>query len=361
MYTHFQNLEASQLKYKVHDVRQKPFQIYGLYQSKESGLFKRMPEDVAQTVSSNVARLNFNPSGGRIRFKTNSRFIAIKVKYENIPPVAARVAAFGVSGGFFFDLYADGEFKGLFRPTPDIIKKDAVIPTISIAEEGFEAVIDLQEKKERDIIIHFPIYAHISQVLLALDEDASLVEGNEYPNKQPIVFYGSSITQGCCASRPGNIYQNILSRKLNFDYINLGFSSSAMAEDAMIDYISGLSMDGFVYDYDHNAPDVEYLKETHLPALKKIREKHPSIPILILSRPNQCGGKEEALERLKVIEETYQYFAQKGDRNIYFINGQDVFESIEPNLMTVDGVHPNDFGFYCMARALEPVMKNWFS
>lgn len=347
----------SDLKYEVYDIRNAPFKIYGLYKSEESELFKRMPQDVADKVSPNVSKLNLNPAGGRIRFQTDSRFIAIKVKYEKIPSATPRAAALNITGAFFFDLYADGEYKGAFLPMPGNVNTDMVIPSFPVDEE-FESYINLKSNSMRDIVIYFPSFAYISQVYIALEEKAELKAGNKYVNELPVVFYGSSITQGACASRPGNIYQNLLSQKWNMDYVNLGFSGSAKAEAEIIDYIGKLSMSCFVYDYDHNAPDAEYLKQTHLPSLQKIRDRHPDIPVIILSRPNQSAGREDSLKRQEVVKSTYDYFREKGDKQIYFVSGQDVFHSLNSNIMTVDGTHPNDFGFYCIAKEIERVMTN---
>ena len=86
-----------------------------------------------------------------------------------------------------------------------------------------------------------------------------LKDAPEYRIKKPVVYYGSSITQGGCASKPGSSYESILSRRFDCDYINLGFSGTAKGEDEIVDYIKGLEMSVFVMDYDHNAPTTEHL------------------------------------------------------------------------------------------------------
>ena len=112
--------------------------------------------------------------------------------------------------------------------------------------------------------------------------------------------YGSLITQGGCASRHGMSYQSIVSRKFNCDYINLGFSGNAKAEDEITDYIKNLEMFVFVLDYDHNAPTVEYLKNTHEKMFKAVRDAHPDIPVIMMSRPKHFLTEEEK-ERRKVV------------------------------------------------------------
>ena len=357
MDTKFYIPAMSDLKYEVYDIRNTPFKIYGLYKSEELGLFKRMPQDVADKVSPNVSKLNLNPAGGRLRFQTDSRFIAIKVKYEKLPSATPRAAALNITGAFFFDLYADGEYRGSFLPMSGNVNTDTVIPSFPV-DEVFESYINLKSNSMRDIVICFPSFAYISQVYIALEEKAELKAGNTYVNEKPVVFYGSSITQGACASRPGNIYQNLLSQKWNMDYVNLGFSGSALAEDSIIDYISQMDMQMLVFDYDHNAPTSEYLEKTHYKALEKIRSVQKDIPIFILTRPNISGGVEEVEKRRNIIYTSYQTLCNNGDQNVYFVDGGKAFHSLNKNMMTIDGIHPNDFGFYCIAREIERVMAN---
>jgi len=115
----------------------------------------------------------------------------------------------------------------------------------------------------RDILINFPLYNPVDEAFTGLDEDAELLPAAEYAHEKPVVFYGSSITQGACASHPGNAYCNILSRRLNTNNINLGFSGGCHGEDAMAEYLAALDMSVLVYDYDHNAESAEELQRTH--------------------------------------------------------------------------------------------------
>ena len=171
-----------------------------------------------------------------------------------------------------------------------------------------------------------------------------------YAIETPVVFYGSSITQGGCASRPGTSYDAIACRRLNVNYHNLGFSGNARGEDAMANYIKGLSMSAFVYDYDHNAPTVEHLRATHERMFRTVREANPTLPILILQRPVFCQSAEEA-ERLAILTATYEHARAEGDENVYLITGRELMAQAE-NDGTVDGCHPNDLGFASMARAV---------
>lgn len=342
----------------VYDARKEPFQIYGLFQPEEPGVFRRMPTEVAETVSKRVRLLHTNTSGGRLRFVTDSPYIAVGAVYPPMEFPSARTAAFAAAGAFSFDLYTDGQYCRILWPM-ELEQRGSVV-SFDIPEGQYESFCKLGEQKRRQITLNFPSFINISEVYIGLQKDSTLEPAPEYVNEKPVVFYGSSITQGACASHPGNIYQNILSRKLNFDYLNLGFASGAKAEDAIIDYLCSLDMCMLVFDYDHNAKDIEFLKATHLPALRKLRAAHPEIPFVVLSRPNRDPSEEKARERAQLIAENCRIIANEGDAPVHFVDGQAIFCSYDSEMMTIDGTHPTDLGFYCIAEALYAPMAQYF-
>ena len=253
---------------------------------------------------------------------------------------------FTVCGSAGFDLYVneDGEEKyaATFQPPFNMT-------------EGYESLVKLNGSKMRDITINFPLYSGVESLYVGVSETATVCEAMPYEIDCPIVFYGSSITQGGCASRPGNSYQGFLSRRFNADYINLGFSGNAKGEDAITEYISGLDMSVFVYDYDHNAPTTEHLEKTHEKMFKSIRETHPDVPVIMMSRPVYCLSEDEEVRR-SIVEKTYRNALESGDRNVYFIDGRTLM-ALAGNEGTVDGCHPNDLGFASMAKAVGDVLE----
>lgn len=351
----FKNAKIASEKLNVHNIRNKPFQIYGLYKPEEEGIFKRIPLDVAERTSKNVRTLCTNTAGARMRFKTDSSFIAVGAIYPPMEFPSPCSTALSSTGAYSFDLYADGKFCRVLYPK-DIVQNGS-INNFVIPNGQYEGSYDFGTTKLREITLNFPSFVDITDVYIGLKEGSVLEEGMDYDNEKPVVFYGSSITHGACASRPGNIYENILSRRMNMDYLNLGFSGSAKAEDAIIDYICGLNMSVFVFDYDHNARNPEFLKNTHYPALEKFRKAQPDTPIILLSRPNQSCGIDEVEERIEIIKESYQKLLAQGDKKVHFINGQDIFTSHDSEMMTMDDTHPTDLGFYCMAEAIEKVLR----
>lgn len=329
------NLRTEGVKY--YNIDQEPFRIYGIY--KNNGQYRRMPEDVAKSVSPGVYSLHTNTAGGRVRFVTDSQYIAISAKMDHM----GKMSHFAFTGSIGFDLYAGTRYFGTFAPPIQM-------------QTGFDGDFSFETKELREITINFPLYGNVMDLYIGLDENACLQRASDYKNEKPIVYYGSSITQGACACRPGTCYQNIISRRFNYDYINLGFSGNAKAEDEIIEYIKGLDMAAFVYDYDYNAPSAEHLEATHKKMFDAIRAKHPNLPIIIMSRPKHYLNKQEE-QRLEIIKATYNSAVSSGDNNVYFISGQTLME-LCGNEGTVDGCHPTDFGFASMAKALGDLIEN---
>jgi hypothetical protein len=173
-----------------------------------------------------------------------------------------------------------------------------------------------------------------------------------------MVSYGSSITQGGCASRPGNAYQAVISRRYDADFINLGFSGSAKGEEAMKNYLASLRMSCFLFDYDHNAPNPDHLRATHKPIYEAVRRTNPDIPIIMMPRPEFFYTRGIEI-RNEIVKATYDYAKACGDENVYFIPSHELMAICEDN-GTVDGSHPTDFGFFSMARAMIKVLDKLF-
>lgn len=320
------------------DSTQAPFVTYGAWQT--APRYLRLPEDVAAAANEGVAELNGHTAGIRIRFCTDSPYVAVRVKWGGLSAMS-HMPLSGIRG---LDLYAvqDGRqvYQGAFIPPLD-------------AETGFEAIL-YTAGEMTDYVLNLPLYNQVERLLIGVKADAAFREPAPYANALPVVFYGSSITQGGCASRPGNSYPNFLSRWLDMDYLNLGFSGSARAEEPIVRYMADLPMAAFVSDYDHNAPDAAHLEKTHLRMYQTIRAAQPELPYVIVSRPDFKPENEPLLE---IIRATYRYALEQGDRNVYFIDGSRLFGESDGDACTVDGCHPNDLGFYRMARGIEPVLR----
>jgi len=332
------NIDKTGLKF--YNMEQSPFKIYGI--KREGDSFVRLPSDVARNVNSGVFELCRNTAGGRVRFCTDSPFVCIKTKMNSIS-LFSHMPASGAAG---FDLFID---------SPDGADSRYVrtfMPPWHTTDAGYESKIDLGSKKLRYFTINFPSYSGVDELLVGISEDATLGEGLRYRDAAPILYYGSSITQGGCASRSGNIYQNVVCRRTNFDYINLGFSGNGRAEDAIVDYMASLDISAFVCDYDHNSPSRAHLSATHYKMYEKIRAAHPDIPYIMLSKCDLDNDYNSNLARREVVYESFCRARANGDKNVYYIDGASIFRGPYQNMCTVDSCHPNDLGFALMADAI---------
>ena len=321
---------------KFCNIKKPPFKIYGVFY--DNGKFRRIPQKVAKSVSDGVYALHANTAGVRVRFKTDSPYVAIHAKMTGI----GKMPHFALTGSAGFDLYIFEKYYNTFVPPFEI-------------KDGYESILCFDSSRMREITVNFPLYSDVEELYIGVSKDASVVSAEPYSIERPIVYYGSSITQGGCASRPGNSYESIISRRLNADYINLGFSGNAKAEDEIAEYISKLEMSAFVYDYDHNAPTVEHLNKTHEKMFETIRKAKPNLPIIMLSRPKFILTDDEE-KRLNIIKATYRNAVENGDKNVYLIDGRTLMKSAECE-GTVDNCHPNDLGFMSIANELGELLQ----
>jgi len=325
---------------KFYSVDDEPFRIYGV--QRVGDIYQRMPTGVAETVSPGVASLCKNTAGGRVRFLTDSKRIAISARLDGIG--FSDHMAFTAKAGF--DLYENGSYRATFRPP------------VAMKNYAYESLQRFGSDGEKLVTVNMPLYGGVRELLIGLDEGATLRRAPDYTYEKPIVFYGSSITQGGCASRSGTSYQAWLSREFDFNFINLGFSGNAKGEPNMAKYIASLDMSAFVFDYDHNATSVEALAATHEPFFKTVRAAQPDIPIIVLSAP-KFELDEYRQKTRDVIKRTCDNARAAGDEKVIFVDGNSFFDEIG-NEGTVDGTHPTDLGFYCMAKGISTALEKFF-
>lgn len=327
------------------DAKDEHFNLYGIYDKFQNDYF-RLPESVSEKISEGVYWNSKAPAGIRLRLKTNSPYIAVRAEFDGNITVTSNMPISGSSG---FDVFKENKgryfYKGSFIPPVD-------------SKDNFESIHYFGDfnGKFTDYVLNFPSYKKVNKVYIGIKDGYSLESPDKYSNEKPVVFYGSSITQGAAASRPGNTYQNFLSRMLDMDYINLGFSGSAKGQREMAEYISNLDMCAFVCDYDHNSPDIEHIKATHFAFYEEIRKKNPDLPYIMISRP-QVHCISNGITRRKIIMESYLKALDMGDKNVYFLDGDSLLSGCEYGSATLEGCHPNDLGFYRMAMHIYPILN----
>ena len=331
---------------KFYDVRKPPFDVYGFYEYRTEPYFPRMPTEVGEATSAGVARLEKECAGGRVRFCTDSSYVAINVEYE----LVGRNSHTPLEASAGFDLYEDfpgglgrSRFLKAFQPPYG-------------TDKHYEQDLGLGSNRMRYFTLNFPLHSVVKNVDIGIQGDATIGEGMKYRNRRPVVVYGSSIVHGTGPTRPGLTYTNMLCRRLDLDVVNLGFSGNAKGEQAIVDWMAEQTMSIFVCDYDHNATSVEYLQNTHQPMYDSFRKKQPDTPYVVISRPDGEGAGSMAARR-DVIIDTFRHARSLGDKNIYYIDGESFFLGRDENDCTIDNCHPNDYGNLLMADAVECTLR----
>lgn len=259
---------------------------------------------------------------------------------ETLSPAVGMSIYSGQSANVMIGYRKNARFVGIVNP-PDYNTK--------IAENTFKKSHELE-----DITIFLPRLERVADLEISIEDDAVIEPPTPY-KYGPILYYGSSITEGGVSSRVTNVYSALISSELDADYYNFGFSGSARGELEMAKLISEIPMKLFVLDYDHNAPTAEHLSATHEPFFRYIREKDPTLPIIMVTRPAYIPN-HDADARAEIIYSTYKNAVESGDENVWFVDGREFFNQLSP-LCSVDDCHPNDLGFYLMAQKLLPIVK----
>jgi lysophospholipase L1-like esterase len=259
--------------------------------------------------------------------------------------MAINVPWFSTYGALGLDVYnVEGNGDRLWRGTAS--------PNYE-SERSFSTIVNLQNDSAtlQDVEITLPQYGSIASLSIGFEKDTQIARPTPFNIQNPIVFYGSSITQGCSASRAGTSFPNIVGNHFNADFVNLGFSGAAHGEQSVAVDIASIDMSAFIMEYDHNAETPEELLQTHYNFYKTIRTAHPDIPIIMISRisGSLSASEEETEEREKVIRSTYDNAIADGDENVYYINGSDLLPPEQRAQYLVDGKHPNDLGMKLIA------------
>ena len=113
MVLNFTNVATDKEDVKFFDIREEPFEVYGFYDYKNGDIFRRLPDEFAADISRGVAAAQREAAGGRVRFSTDSQYVAIRASFERVGS-NSRTPQLGIAG---FDLYIDTEFGSRFyRP-----------------------------------------------------------------------------------------------------------------------------------------------------------------------------------------------------------------------------------------------------
>ena len=311
--------------------------------------YDRLPARAKGVVRDPVWELSQHSAGLCVRFATDTATIAArwKLRFENL--AMDHMPATGVSG---LDLYALDS--GRWRWAA--VGRPAEFPDTEAT-----LITDIPRQR-RQFLLYLPLYNGVEQVAIGISEDAELLRvapSADAPSR-PVCFYGTSITQGGCASRCGMAYPAILGRRLQRPSINLGFSGNGLAEPEMARFMAELGPAAYVLDPLPNM-DAAAVAERIEPFVCILREQRPRTPIVLVGNISYENGwlvpgrRERESASNAALEAAYGRLVDAGVPGLHHMPGHLLFGP--DALATVDGTHATDVGFLHIADALEPVLR----
>jgi lysophospholipase L1-like esterase len=337
---------AAEQEWSWHDVAADQVEGRGWNDTKNP--FDRLPAKAEGLVRPPIWDLSHFTSGENVRFRTSTRRIAVRWTLTSDRLAMSHMPATAVSG---VDLYARRDVGWHFLA----VARPAETPTNELQ------LIEGLTGEPAEYRIYLPLYNGVKSVAIGVPPEAKFEILSPDKSQRPVVVYGTSITHGGCASRPGMTYTAILGRRLNVPVINLGFSGNGKAEPEVAELLGELDPAAFVLDPLPNlfAEDVR----DRMPKFIEILRRHrPQTPILLVESivyPDTSFVKKRAdrvAESNRYLHEAYEAARAKGDQRISIVPACDF--SAGSGDATVDGVHPTDLGFTMMADAIEPFLRD---
>lgn len=310
--------------------------------------FDRLPAKAEKTVRSAVWGLSRHSAGLLVRFTTDAPIIKARWTLTSSRLEMPHMPATGVSG---LDLYVKHNNRwrwlGVGRPT---------------AQTNTATLVSGIPQAKRDYLLYLPLYNGVSSVEIGIPEDSTLEKSDPRPKAQqkPLVFYGTSITQGGCASRPGMVHTAILGRKLNRPVINLGFSGNGRLEKEVAELLAELDPAVFIIDCLPNVGAKEITERTE-PLVQILRKSHPETPILLVEDRTYTNAfliptqKERNDTNRAAFKAAYERLQEAGVKNLHYLPGENLLG--EDGEDTVDSSHPTDLGFLRQAETFEKALR----
>ena len=327
----------------VYTYMDNPIKVFGVPNVEKTGILERVPANLREKIPS-LAFLGRRVPGARVGFKTDAPSFTVRIELETLSPDIGLSIYTCQSALVYVGQRQKSKFLGLVNPR-------------DYSQRLFEKTFKKENALE-DVTVWLPRNEIIKNVEIEIPDGYRIDEPTPYKYSRPALFYGSSITECAAAVNPCASYNALISRHLDLDFYNFGFSGSAKGEIEMADYINTLDISLFVYDYDHNAPNSEHLEATHEKFFNQIREKNPDLPVVMISRPTATFD-DDARTRRDIVKKTYENAIKNGDKNVYFIDGEEFFKKCPDDVEVcfIDTIHPTDLGFYKMTEVIEPVVK----
>lgn len=309
--------------------------------------YERLPFRLKEVTRGPVWSLSTNCSGMAVRFRSNSRVIAVNWEVTK-DVVMNHFTPTGIKG---LDLYClvNGKWQFVNSARPSGKSSKAVI-------------ISNMSPQQREFLLYLPLYDGLFHLDIGIESGATIgVPLIDSPRRdKPVVFYGTSITQGGCATRAGMAYPNILSRMLDREIINLGFSGNGKLDYEIAEVMTEIDASCYVIDCLPNVTD-QLMKEKYEHFIDILRKKRPDVPILLVENilyPHMVFDQKVNFtikEKNTLLRNIWKTRKKLGDKNLYYAESEGIIGIDQEG--TVDGVHLTDLGFLRMSQNLYPEIR----
>ncbi|MEO6567155.1 MAG: SGNH/GDSL hydrolase family protein [Opitutaceae bacterium] len=292
--------------------------------------------------------LSRDSSGMMVRFKTDATSIYVQYNLSktqeqlgmwNMPPT-------GVSG---IDLYAR-DSAGKLRWVQ--------VARARTPEVRIELVRGLAPGS-REYAAYLPLFNRVESLSIGVPQGA-VFEGLAPRTAKPIVFYGTSITHGIAASRPGMVHTAILGRRLELPVINLGFSGNGRMDAAVGEFLAQIDAAVFVIDCLPNMSPATVRTKAG-PLVRQLRAVRPNTPIVLVEDrretndwiiPSKAKFHDDNHAALREVFDSLQ---REGVKNLHYIPGDHLYGDDAEG--ATDGSHASDLGFVRQADVMEPILR----
>jgi len=307
--------------------------------------FDRLPSSAQSKVTSNVWNLSRDSAGMMARFKTDGKSIHVHYKLTKDKLGMPHMPATGVSG---VDLYArdsDGNWKWVQVTKP-------------ATQEVKAEIISGLAPGEREYAAYLPLYNGVEFISIGVPK-GSKFEGLA-PREKPIVFYGTSITHGASASRPGMVHTAILGRRLDMPVINLGFSGNGRMDKEVGEYLVQIDAAAFVIDCLPNMNPADVTKKC-IPLVQQLRAAKPTTPIVLVEDRRFTNDwilpekRQFHTDNHAALRTAYETLVKEGVKNLFYIPGDALYGTDTEG--ATDASHANDLGFMRQADIFEPILR----
>lgn len=312
--------------------------------------YTRLPDVLKDSLVTDCWRRSLNSTGLGFRFATDSK--AVAVRYELMSGNHMNhMADTGIKGCDLYTLTKDGwRYVNTLRPGEGLHQEKVFVKNL--------------DGQMHEYMIYLPLYDGVTKMEIGVDQKASLIRpqvDSPKASRGKVVFYGTSIMQGGCASRTGMCGTNIIQRELDIECVNFGISGQGKMYQPMANMMAAMDdVVCYVIDPVPNCTEKQCDTLTY-GFVKTLRNAHPDVPIIMVEGPLYPYTPYDSYFRSYLPAKNAAYYKnylklkKENPKNLYYVTSDGLQAEFDEG--TVDACHLTDLGFRAYADKLEKVLR----